>query len=180
MSEAREQGHQIPPTTTYYPITKPTLRELSESPDLKRSGITHDEIRQVLAAMATKDVTASTERPSLHIQCTTHGLDYHTVWALLEATPELMEIYTRQRRARAERYATETIGIADEATDRDTAAAAKVRVNARQWYASKANPTVYGDKIQVDQTARIVEYRLPQAPPKPVDTDIEIIDASPR
>lgn len=52
--------------------------------------------------------------------------------------------YARAREDQADVYAEECVEIADEETD---AAKARNRIAARQWYASKLRPKVYGDKM---------------------------------
>jgi hypothetical protein len=67
----------------------------------------------------------------------------------LGESDELSRLYTRARETCADVLADETVQISDEAKDSDSAAAARVRVAARQWYASKLKPRVYGDQVQV-------------------------------
>ena len=55
------------------------------------------------------------------------------------------EMYELAREVQAECLADEIIDIADEAYDRDTAAGAKVRVDARKWVAARLLPKKYGD-----------------------------------
>jgi len=53
--------------------------------------------------------------------------------------------YALAREAAGDLLAEDIVAIADEATDKDNAAAVKVRVEARMWYASKLRPKVYGN-----------------------------------
>lgn len=72
----------------------------------------------------------------------------------------LQVLYATAMQARADKYAEETIDIADDGandtyidgegmprTDTDVIARSKLRVSARQWYASKIAPKKYGDKL---------------------------------
>lgn len=93
-----------------------------------------------------------------------------TVFAWLAAKPEFQEQYARAHEAQADKYAEETIEIADEEVTMvkrskhggeddegeievvfDSAAVARnrLRVDARKWYASKLAPKKYGDKLAV-------------------------------
>lgn len=71
-------------------------------------------------------------------------------WLLDEDKAEFQAQYARARDEQADYYADAIIEEADKATDRDTAAAAKVRVDARKWVASKLKPKRYGDKLDLD------------------------------
>lgn len=53
--------------------------------------------------------------------------------------------YARGRELQADTMADDIVDIADEAKCHNTAAAAKVRVDARKWVASKLNPKRYSD-----------------------------------
>jgi hypothetical protein len=57
--------------------------------------------------------------------------------------------YARAREMLADRLADECVEIADQAFDSDTASAARVKTAARQWYAAKLKPKVYGDNVNV-------------------------------
>ena len=52
--------------------------------------------------------------------------------------------YARAREEQADFYADEIVTIADTEPD---AAIARVRIDARKWYAGKLRPKVYGDKL---------------------------------
>lgn len=72
--------------------------------------------------------------------------DRRTVLRWLESNETFAAKCARAREAQAEYLAEETIEIADTAVDADSASAAKVRVAARQWFASKVAPKKYGDR----------------------------------
>ena len=42
-----------------------------------------------------------------------------------------------------------------EATDKDTAAAVRVQVDAMKWAAAKRNPRIYGERIDVNHEGKI-------------------------
>ena len=80
----------------------------------------------------------------------------------LQTNESFQAQYARARDEQADTHADEIIDIADQATDRDSAAAAKVRVDARKWVAAKLKPRKYGDRQivevgSVDDAATIVE-----------------------
>jgi hypothetical protein len=97
--------------------------------------------------------------------------------------PTLQERYLRAREALADHWADEVVPIADGATDSDSAAAARVRVDARRWAASKFS-SAYADRVDVGLGAggglQIVLNRyeaprvsgtIPQALPSPTPSD---------
>jgi hypothetical protein len=65
-----------------------------------------------------------------------------------DPTEEIAEFQVKYKRARAawvEGLAHEVVDVADEATDRDSAAVAAVRLKARTWITGKLVPETYGD-----------------------------------
>ena len=71
-----------------------------------------------------------------------------TVWLWLDKNQAFSEQYARAREAQAEYYADEIVDISDEAIDNETAASARVRVDARKWVASKLRPRKYGELVK--------------------------------
>ena len=69
-------------------------------------------------------------------------------WARMAADKDFSATVARAREAGQDAMAGETIDIADEATE-ETVQAARLRIWARQWYASKLAPKKYGDKLAV-------------------------------
>lgn len=51
--------------------------------------------------------------------------------------------------------ADEILEIADRASDKDSAAAARVQVDARKWLLSKLLPKIYGDKLAVEHSGTV-------------------------
>lgn len=108
-----------------------------------------------------------------------------TVYRWLEANEEFRQQYARARERQADFYAAEIIEIADdgsrdmaddgdggEVVDHDHIARARLRVDARKWYASKLAPKKYGDKV-------MNEHSGPDGKPMAVNvTRIEIVAAS--
>lgn len=77
-----------------------------------------------------------------------------------EELTAFLRAYRLARDCQAELIADEIIDIADEATDRDTAAAAQVRIAARKWIAAKLLPKKYGDTQKIEHGGK-VETALP-------------------
>lgn len=62
--------------------------------------------------------------------------------------PELARAYELAKQVQVERYVDETIEIADErAVTKEQVQRNKIRISARQWYAEKLVPKLYGQKI---------------------------------
>jgi hypothetical protein len=75
-----------------------------------------------------------------------------TVFEWLRLDPAFATNYARAREHQAESYADEIASIADSAQGLDSAGvnAARLRVDARKWCASKLLPKRYGDKIDLN------------------------------
>ena len=69
----------------------------------------------------------------------------------LDADPDFRAQYIRAREAQADLLAEQVIEIADKATAK-TALAARLRFDARRWYAGKVAPKKYGEKITSEHT----------------------------
>ncbi len=94
----------------------------------------------------------------------------HTVYRWLHSTPRFGDSYARARVAQMSCWADEIITIADDATndymdrtvngrtervlDPENINRSKLRIETRKWIMAKIASKVFGDKIQVDQTAR--------------------------
>lgn len=64
-----------------------------------------------------------------------------------------MEMYARARLDRAEMMAEDVLRVVD--TDPDPASA-RVKMDARKWYAAKLNPKQWGDKVMGDKDNPLV------------------------
>lgn len=91
------------------------------------------------------------------------GVDWSTLAAYINATPERIQQYARAREAQADKFADEIIAIADdgtrdtftdengnERTNQEVIARSRLRVDARKWLAGKMAPKKYGDKLDVE------------------------------
>lgn len=65
-------------------------------------------------------------------------------WALDDK--DFSEKYEKARAKQAEYWADNIVDISDTAFDKDSAAAARIRIDARKWVACKLLPRKYGDK----------------------------------
>lgn len=63
--------------------------------------------------------------------------------------PDFTRMFADAREASAEALEQQIIAIAMTAVDKDTAAAARVQVQALQWIAAKRSPKVFGDKLEL-------------------------------
>lgn len=77
--------------------------------------------------------------------------DLKTVYLWLRSFPEFLQQYARAREDQADTYAADTIAIADQAKPEE-AQVARLRIDARKWYAGKIRPKVYGERIQQEVT----------------------------
>lgn len=68
-------------------------------------------------------------------------------WVKMAADKDFAATIAQARIAGQDALTAETIDIADEATE-ENVQSAKLRIWARQWYASKLSPKKYGDKLQ--------------------------------
>jgi hypothetical protein len=75
------------------------------------------------------------------------GIGVKEFFYLIDSDQDLYRRYSIAMRYRAEFVADEVISIADTEVDNMRA---RVRVDARKWYASKLLPTKYGDRLALD------------------------------
>ena len=94
---------------------------------------------------------------SLRTICSVDGApDKSTVCRWLAAHSEFRDQYRLAREIQAETLAEECIEIVDAAvTNRLDLEHARLRMKARQWYASKLHPRVYGDRGANEPDARV-------------------------
>lgn len=89
---------------------------------------------------------------SLRSICSAEGMpDRETVRRWLTDHDGFRGQYARAREDQAHTLAAEVVEIADAAED---AQLARVRCDARRWYAAKLAPKAYGERIEVEQTVR--------------------------
>jgi hypothetical protein len=76
--------------------------------------------------------------------------------------PAFADMYARAREERADLIADEIVTIADTEAD---ASKARVRIDARKWWAAKVNPKRYGERITADvNTSNYVISDKPMTP----------------
>jgi len=76
-------------------------------------------------------------------------------WLRDEVSADFHAQYARAREEQADSLAEEAIDAARAAVDRDTAAAAKVQVDALFKYAGQLKPKVYGDKREISHKGTV-------------------------
>lgn len=76
-----------------------------------------------------------------------HGIPASSFFAELHDTPSLLEAYARAQKARSELAVDEIVEIADNETDPQRA---RNRIDARKWFASKIQPSKYGERLDVN------------------------------
>lgn len=92
---------------------------------------------------------------SLRSICADKGMpDKATVHRWCAESSEFCDQYAHAREGQAEFYADEIIEISDTATS-DDVAVARLRVDARKWYAAKLAPKKYGDKLTTEHTGTV-------------------------
>jgi hypothetical protein len=92
--------------------------------------------------------------------CAEAGISDRTLWNWLAQDEEFMQQYARAKEKCADFYAEEIVEIADDSgfdwkrgkddeiiVDGDAINRARLRVDARKWYASKLAPKKYGDRV---------------------------------
>jgi hypothetical protein len=91
----------------------------------------------------------------------------------LNEDPSLASLYTRAQLARTENLVEEIVHISDTEPDPNRA---RVRTDARKWYASKINAKKYGDRVDlnvnamVDIGAALAAARARSLPPRDLKT----------
>ena len=97
---------------------------------------------------------------SLRAICRSESMPHvATVLRWLPAHPEFRDQYARAREAQAECFVDQIINIADSvANERESSIvhAARLRIDARRWAASKMAPRKYGDKLDLESSGTIV------------------------
>ena len=91
------------------------------------------------------------EGESLKRICDSEGMPARSsVFLWLQLYPDFSNKYRQARVWQADTHADASVDIADQAVDRDNAAAIKVRVDARIWVASRMRPRIYGPRPDPD------------------------------
>ena len=100
-----------------------------------------------LASVVCEEIAAG---KSLREVCAMPGMpSERQAYLWLGKYTEFGEMYARAREERADLVADEIVTIADTETDPNVA---RVRIDARKWWASRVNPKKYGDKLQTENT----------------------------
>lgn len=95
---------------------------------------------------------------SLRSFCREHGIGSDTVYRWLRENKDFHVLYARAHDDRADALADEIQDIADEqvgASNKVEVEAARLRIEARKWIASKLKPSKWGERIEVDRKETI-------------------------
>ena len=87
--------------------------------------------------------------------CVALKVPYTLMHAFVVANEELHARYRAILKAKGDRHAHEIEGISKTAKDRDSAAAAKVQIDAKKWLAEKWYKELYGETLRVEKDVRI-------------------------
>ncbi len=90
--------------------------------------------------------------------CKQVGIDPARVCEWCDASDEVAQHYARAKEESADKLAEEIVEIADEAAGEVDAAAvqaARLRVDARKWVASKLKPKRYGDAQKIEHSGTV-------------------------
>lgn len=102
--------------------------------------------------LVSKILTRISEGESVRTICTDPAMPAMSqIFNWLAANKSFQEQYARAKQESADAMAEDMLEIADSTyASRDEVAKAKLRVETRQWIASKLKPKKYGDRISVD------------------------------
>lgn len=109
-------------------------------------------------ALASEILGGIAEGKSLRAILKAPGMpSFPTFFTWLRADRDFHALYARAREAQAEGYADEITELADSAQGLDAAGvnAARLRVDARKWIASKLLPRKYGDHVSVEHSGAL-------------------------
>ena len=140
--------------------------------DLSRPEIVGEVLERLAAGETTRSITVK-----LAIQ--------REFWRKMAEDKDFQVLVSRAREAGQDALTAETIDIADEATE-ENVQSAKLRIWARQWYASKLAPKKYGDKMQqqitgADGSPLVISWQAATPSPKLVNATpptLELDDAN--
>ncbi len=121
-------------------------------------------------AMADQIIRLIEEGGTIRQICGREGFpEWETVRRWLRTRDDFQARYAQARIVAADAMEAEIIATASQSMDRDSAAAARVKVDALKWIMAKRNPRVYGDKQTHEHTG-------PGG--GPIQTQTVVVDAS--
>ncbi len=109
---------------------------------------------QASKELVLKMIESLMDGASLKSELVKHGLSPSQFFTVINENPSIEDLYIRAQASRTELMVEEIVEIADTEPDANRA---RVRTDARKWYASKMNSKKYGDRIDlnVNQTVDI-------------------------
>lgn len=128
---------------------------------------------KVCAAM----VEGANGKNSLRAVCKKAGMPSRaTVYRWLEEHPEFVEMYNKATTMRAHGYVDEMVDIAEEAPEtKEGVLKAKLRIYAREKYAAKIAPRLYGERVTqqlVGADGGPIQHRVQQMTDEELDAAI--------
>lgn len=138
-----------------------TARAETERDDLGRKLPEHtpEEKRDIIARVCERIARPMTVLEAIAEET----IDRVTLWRWLADDPDLRALFREARVWQAHAYAEECITLADQSTDRDTAAAQRVKVDTRKWFTSKIAGKIYGDRREVHVKGKVKHQHSPAA-----------------
>lgn len=109
----------------------------------------------------------------------THGINAHAIYRWLDGVEEFRQRYASARQNQAHSFVERIDQLTDQMLNREiTTEQCRVAIDALKWTASKRLATVYGDKLQTENSTKItvqVEYGSSPSLPSGI-IDAEIVD----
>ena len=131
--------------------TKTSLQPQSDPRTVYTDDVAASICEQIADGLALKEVCIGADMPSRS-----------TVYRWFGQHPHFADMYARAREERTDLIADEIVTIADTEVDSNKA---RVRIDARKWWAAKVNPKKYGERISaaVSTTSYVVSDK-PMSP----------------
>lgn len=169
-SKAKKQTSTITQAATAHDPQGEGIKEKNKGG--RPSGLTAE-----IAEMVCEGVASG---KSTRVMCLTAGISQSMLWRWLDKVDWFREQYARAKERCADVYAEEIIEIADDSigdmrmdksgnkvVDQEVVARARLRIDARKWYASKVAPKRYGERVT--QELQGLDGRPVQLPPPDYD-----------
>lgn len=134
----------------------PPATEKPKSPSVNDPEI----VAQILSRLSCGETTRSVTRSlGAKFEC--------EFWKRMQSDSEFSASISRARESGQDTLTAETIDIADAATE-ENVNSARLRIWARQWYASKLAPKKYGDKLGIGGAEGLDSLTVRVLPPQAV------------
>jgi hypothetical protein len=138
--KTKKSSEGIAPTAM---VAGETIKPVKDAP--KRISYSIELAARICKEMLERDEEDKTR--SLRDVCRLDGMPVErTVYDWLVDHPEFAQMYVRTRETLADMNASDILKIADTAEDANLA---RLRIDARKWWAAKVSPKKYGDKLEL-------------------------------